>query len=398
MKKYDVIYDSETDSRSATSQEQSASIEISNENDTKNLSSFLASNKKIINFTLFLAIFILVGFLCERKLNILSTNTLFNSLEHESLSTLKPGSLESLLAQPYPITNWTQFMEFITGPSPFKNETLAVRNKILEEALSTSTVLKNKSNKILIGISVAHNDFQRRHLIRAMQIHPYQHYGITLRFIVGSPREEYREALTYENQTYGDLIILKDFPDNRLMANIFKTYEFFKYVEQNMDVYKYVGKMDTDCFLNIPMFWKGYFNETVQELDLAIIAVYIRIGGNFDWPQGGFYVVSWKMMVILNRLHESVKHTSRHEDMQIGWYLYDAEIDYDKIEFPPSTAYDFCIHYSECHMQVNNETVRIHELKTDQDYLDVAHCFTPEGPNTTHINLMNQTNWKSKVK
>ena len=131
--------------------------------------------------------------------------------------------------------------------------------------------------------------------------------------------------------------------------------------------------LDTDCFVNIPAFWKGYFNETVQELDYAIIALFIEQVGQFIWPMGAFEAISWKTMLSLNRLYEKVNITDEAEDLQLGWYLYDAEINFTKVAFPTELAYDF---RQGCNpswwSDVSDNALRIHELKLESDYINVA--------------------------
>jgi hypothetical protein len=279
--------------------------------------------------------------------------------------------------------------------SPHKKEALAVRDQYLKEISEAKYSIEQPSNKILVGILVSCNQVDRRHHMRAHQINTYNSYkDITFRFVLGKPDPAYHQAITYENNTYGDLIILDNVPDDRENARTIKPYEFFKYIEKNLPVYKYIAKLDTDCFLNIPMFWNNYFNETVQELEYAIIGLFIKGLGRFEWPQGGFELISWKIMLWLNKFYPSVPRSADADDLQLAWFLYDAEINYTKVEFDPVSSYDF---RSGCNAEYITDvfpySMRIHELKVENDYLNVASCFTSDGVNMTRVTDLRITNF-----
>jgi hypothetical protein len=289
-----------------------------------------------------------------------------------------------------------EWFKSIWGPSPYLKETLEVRDKYLESISQTKIVLNNLSDKLLIGISSASFDLQRRQLVRKHQIRPYNNslYDITWRFVLLRPRDIDREALRQENNTYGDLIILETLQDSREHSRSQKLYEYFKFVETNLSMYKYVAKLDTDCFLNVPNFYKNYFNETVQELDFAVIALFIENLGKMVWPMGAFEAISWKVMLLLNRLYETVGFSNWAEDLQLGWYLHDAELNYTKIAFPTEIAYDFRFGCNPSWFSdVVDNALRIHELKTQRDYVNVASCFNEHGINQTHLALMRASNW-----
>jgi uncharacterized protein YozE (UPF0346 family) len=252
------------------------------------------------------------------------------------------------------------------------------------------------SNKLLIGVSSKSSDFQRRQLVRAHQIKPYNAslYDITWRFVIFTPKSQYLESIRQENNTYGDIIILTSFNDSREASRTFKPLEWFKYIEQNMPMYKYVAKLDTDCFLNIPAFWKGYFNETVQELDYAIIALFIEQVGRFIWPMGAFEAITWKTMLVFNRIYERVNITDPSEDLQLGWYLSDAELNFTKLSFPTELAYDFrpgC--NPSWNSDISYDALRIHELKSEGDYVNVANCFNAFGVDKDMVDFRRLSNW-----
>jgi hypothetical protein len=292
------------------------------------------------------------------------------------------------------VPSWTAWwLRRIWGPSPFKKETMIVMDQHFADIDKTKVIT---SNKLLIGVSSKSSDFQRRQLIRAHQINRYNSslYDITWKFVMFTPKSQYLESIRHENNTYGDIIILTSYNDSREDSRTYKPFEWFKYVEKSMPMYKYVAKLDTDCFLNIPLFWKGYFNETVQELDYAIVALFIEQVGKFVWPMGAFEAISWKTMLALNRLYEKVNITDEAEDLQLGWYLYDAEINFTKIAFPTELAYDF---RQGCNpswwSDVSYNALRIHELKLESDYINVANCFNATGVDKNMVELGRLYNW-----
>lgn len=133
-----------------------------------------------------------------------------------------------------------------------------------------------------------------------------------------------------------------------------------------MEPYKYVAKLDTEYFLNIPAFWNNYFNETVQELYYAFIGLFIEKLAKLLWPMGAFEAINWKTTLLLNRIYEKVKFSDEAEDLQLGWYLYDAKLNFTMVGFPTETAIDF---RSGCNPSWNTDisynALRIHELKLE---------------------------------
>ena len=297
-----------------------------------------------------------------------------------------------------PIPAWTAgWLKHIWSPSPYKKETMMVMDQYFADINKTKVIT---SNKLLIGISSQSSDFQRRQLIRAHQINPYSDslYNITWKFVMFTPNSLYLESIRQENNTYGDIIILTSFNDTREHSRKYKPFEWFKYVENNMPMYKYVAKLDTDCFLNLPAFWKGYFNETVQELDYAIIALFIEQLGQFVWPMGAFEAISWKTMLVVNKMYEKVNTTDEAEDLQLGWYLFDAEVNFTKVAFPSEVAYDFRFGCNPSWWSdVSYNALRIHELKLERDYINVANSFNASGVDKDMVDFMRLSNWTYEI-
>jgi len=271
---------------------------------------------------------------------------------------------------------------------------MAVRRKYYDQIVNMNVTFTDPSKELLVGVSVTTADFQRRHLIRTHQIKPYVAYtNITFKFIMAKPPQVYEEALKLENQTYGDILVL-DFDDSRETSRSIKPYEFYKHVEKHMGVWKYVAKLDGDCFLNIPDFYKTYFNESTQSLGVALISLMIKGLGRFDWPMGAFEALSWRLMLFVNRLYENVPRTTWEEDLQLGWYLSDAEVDYIQVALDNERAYDFRPGtHPHWVTDVFYNAVRVHELKVEKDYVMVANCFNATGVNIAQIDRMRAANW-----
>jgi hypothetical protein len=278
--------------------------------------------------------------------------------------------------------------------SYYEKESLEIKKLYYEEILLTNTTAEIPANTLLIGISTSVSDFNRRQLIRTHQINPYKKYNITFRFVLANPEPLWWDVINYENKTFNDLIVLGNINDTRDIANTIKQFEFFTYVEKNMGLFKFVAKLDSDCFVSITDFWKDFFNDTIQELDFAIIALFVRDIGKFSWPQGSFEVISWKVMLLLNRLYANVYRTRWDEDIQLAWYLFDAQLNYTQIDFTRDRAYDFNKGTHPYFMHdVGYKAVRIHELKTDKTYLAVASCFNINGVNKTRIDELRSSGW-----
>jgi hypothetical protein len=300
--------------------------------------------------------------------------------------------LKKELPPPIPIVEEKHELRFIH--SPYKKEVLEVKDRFFEGISKANIEFADPSNQLLVGISIGPSEFQRRYLMRVHQIHPFKNFGVTFKFVMGAVDPSIEQDIQFENKTFGDIIILKNYTDSRLNARSTKPFVFFKHVEENMSPYKYVAKLDSDTFLNIHGLWDKYFTKTIQDYDFGLIALFIQKVGVFDWPQGAFEAVSWKAMLMTNRFYQYAPRSAEEEDIQISWFFYDAEIKIKQIEFTTSSSYDFRLGSTWSWLSdVNPDALRIHELKTDQDYLNVARCFTPEGINMTHVYYMRSFNW-----
>jgi hypothetical protein len=309
--------------------------------------------------------------------------TLMFILPSDFKSTQK-GSNEDIKTNP---TEGRDPVEDLWPPSKI----VTLDDQVLQPIVSKD--IKNMANNVLIGIFTSSTDFQRRILMRNQQINPYKNFtNLTWRFVLGKPSSIYEQAIIYENNTFQDIIVLDNVPDTYSVANSYKTFEYFKYLERNNYLYKYFGKMDTDTFISVPEFWKDCFNETVFSSELTLIGNYIP-HPKIQWTQGAFYVISWKIMLILNKLYENVNRRTRHEDLQVTVYLMDAQIKYTRVAIDERRSVSAKAPVPQ-YWPPRNDTYRVHELKQEELYLIVTGCFTSEGINKTQIEYWTSRSWQ----
>jgi hypothetical protein len=260
----------------------------------------------------------------------------------------------------------------------YANLTRQVYDLYFNEIASSKIV---HSKEILIGIPTGIYDFQRRQIVRAYQINPYKNkYNITFKFILGKPPLEAMQGIEYENKTYGDILILWDIPDNRQTGRTFKSPEFYKYAEKYMSEYRYVGRIDSDCFVALDKFMAKYYNETVQQLEFSYVATYVRTmipDWDFvklnDWPHGSFYIMSFKMMQMFNRFWNLVPREIEYDDQMMGRYNYDSGLNCTDVKLEKDETVEF---YGKLDFNTRR-VVRVHELKREEDYIYVALALTP---------------------
>ena len=115
--------------------------------------------------------------------------------------------------------------------SPYRNEVQIVK-KIFYDQIKNVEIKKYGS--MLIGVFISPENFQRRLLMRVHQISPFKNYNVTFRFVIGLPDSGIQEDIKYENETYGDIILLDQLVDRTESARFYKPFEFSQYVEKNL--------------------------------------------------------------------------------------------------------------------------------------------------------------------
>jgi hypothetical protein len=255
--------------------------------------------------------------------------------------------------------------------------------------------LGRAGRSILIGISCKSTDFHKRQIMRSVQIEPYKDYDITWKFILGKPPKLYEDAIEGENKIHNDLIILWDMEDTKENAKSVKPFVFFKYVEKNVSFHNYVAKMDEDTFMNIPEFWKRFFTPEIRASNRGVIGRILDMGG-CTFPEGGFEAIAWDLMEAINRVYDPNKRDHVEEDKQIGRYFCNHSISIENFDMKYDAAfyYDPLVYDATkvCHSPLP-DSVRIHNIKSEQDYLVVASCYSPGGYNQERVDYYKSVSW-----
>jgi len=244
---------------------------------------------------------------------------------------------------------------------------------------------------MLIGVSAVAKDFARRDLIRKLQINTYNHTfpNVHWKFQILNPNNDtLREEIMHENRTHGDIVILEKFIDNKTNAISVKPYEFFKYVAQNLPGYRYVAKMDDDTFMNITGLYDLRFTEQVRNQNNTIIAVWHKWDQQrMQFPHGGFYAISWDLVLKLNELYDTVPmfFKDKFEDFQVGIFFRDANITFNKVwihhahqcnwkTFDESTPMSKC-NITHQYLTKWSTIIRVHLLKEESLYRNISSYF-----------------------
>jgi len=246
--------------------------------------------------------------------------------------------------------------------------------------------------------------------MRNYQINPYKHYNITWRFFLSRPDEAYEDLIQSENKTHGDIVILRDIEDTRDNARQRKPFGFFRYVEEQLGKFKYVAKMDDDAFLNIPMFMEMYMTEEHLNQDKNIIARMIKqeVDHNCMEPIGWFYAVSWNLFLVLNDRLAHHHIDRQEEDFEVGLAICQSGVQYNYTLFDVAKAHDLQfvdkpVRNDYWHVAWN-QSLLVHQLKSEFNYVQTTQCCSMEGFNQTCIDkvyergydLPNEYYWKSK--
>jgi hypothetical protein len=225
---------------------------------------------------------------------------------------------------------------------------------------------------VLIGILSTGSSFTQRHLIRTSQIRPFNgsSFDITWKFVIVNPPFTYRKMIALEHETWGDVIVLSGpFPINSISL------EFYKSIEREMSTFEYVAFMNSDTFLNVPNFLNEYLKDENRHLDLKIIS------------RSSFKVISWSLMLKLNRLYESSPNNDLEEDSLLEHH----NISYTRREITRNRLWTY--KNSVIDFQSLSDVILINQLKDDDDkvsYLTIGGCFDSQGANLTkYENLLN---------
>ncbi|CAG8731237.1 15079_t:CDS:2, partial [Dentiscutata heterogama] len=135
---------------------------------------------------------------------------------------------------------------------------------------------------IFIGIMTVDEKIEIRDLLRKLYTHQNdvlaRYLGvkkspISIRFISGLPRDEYKDKLEEESKIYGDIVIL-NITENMDKG---KTFEYFKWFAKNRKD-NYMAKLDDDAFFHLIHFYRDlqdiprervYYGDTVFDKYMA---------------------------------------------------------------------------------------------------------------------------------
>lgn len=236
---------------------------------------------------------------------------------------------------------------------------------------------------LIATMSPAHSQL-RRNIIRATWQTLYPNPAITFRFVLSDPEELWMPLIHHENATYGDLIVLRDLEESYRVANTVKSIHFFQYLAKQGSSWKFVSKMDTDAFLDVPSFYRTFI---APHLDLP--AHPIMIGRPFYYgdpqyifPSGSLYTLSWDLVLTLVRLYDANPIEGENEDLLVGRLLHDAGESFDFVELDSSTTFDLDEKNWDKQAwehRVMDGAMVPHQLKDDETYLRVAAMFDVNG-------------------
>jgi hypothetical protein len=251
----------------------------------------------------------------------------------------------------------------------------------------------------------------RRQIIRSTWQTLYKNSSITdFRFVISNPDPTWDVVLEHENATYGDLIALRHLEENNDVANTIKTVEFFKYLLSGQEKrWTFVTKVDDDSYLDARQFYQKWLepminnstNELVQgvpEVTGIVIGKGLRTKGkDFTYPSGQFYTLSWDMVKTMAEQQE-IHNVTTFEDVLVGELLQRGHAEYKLMELPYTAAFEIALGGTEVvngkatawaangtelnawFHPVGPGSINPHRMKKDEDYLLVAQCFGPHGP------------------
>ena len=232
---------------------------------------------------------------------------------------------------------------------------------------------------------------QRRNIIRTSWQRVFASPNYDFRFIIADLDDDlWTPLLQAENDTYGDLIRLDGVPEDRFTANTIKTMEFITALTAGKlpgiapgKRYDWVSKVDDDTFLDPNAFHAEFLaQQPVNEMNLVgMLYEGWQSGRNYSYPSGRFYTLSWPLATKLGLLYVANPIVDEHEDALIGRILYEGNQDYNFIGFPYERAPNIGDGGPDNVAFINAKTYIMHNMKEDEEYLQVASLFDRRGYN-----------------
>ncbi|KIW01493.1 uncharacterized protein PV09_06973 [Verruconis gallopava] len=254
----------------------------------------------------------------------------------------------------------------------------------------------------LIATSTPAQSLQRRSIIRSTWQALFRNETLfETRFVLANPPAEWSSVIAKENETHGDIIILKHLEESSRIANTVKSIEFLKYITAWPGKWSFVSKIDDDSFLDPNAFYKEYLMpliNSVPQLSEQLVGIGRKLDMNgFEYPGGQFYTLSWAMVEKLASLHAENPITDEHEDVLIGRLLHEADVPWHFTKLPNRVAFDYddslganlggkktawakedadldaWVH------AVGSRAINPHKMRGDEEYLRVAACYDSNG-------------------
>ncbi|CAG8513857.1 25475_t:CDS:2 [Dentiscutata erythropus] len=140
---------------------------------------------------------------------------------------------------------------------------------------------------------------------------------VSIRFISGLPRDEYKDKLEEESKMYGDIVILN------ITENIDegKTFEYFKWFAKNRKD-NYMVKLDDDAFLHLIHYYRD-IQDIPRERVYYGNAVIDQLGqpGTYAYMGGGGYTLSRDLVVDIVGSNWANSNFKGHEDWLVGEWV-----------------------------------------------------------------------------
>lgn len=264
----------------------------------------------------------------------------------------------------------------------------------------------------LVATMTPYHSLSRRAIIRSSWQQLYQNQtSAEFRFVLSRPDPLWEGVLAHENNTYGDLIILRHLDESTTVSNHIKTVEFFSRLIKGHKRWSFVSKIDDDSYLDARTFYTewleplisnrtvGYLKSGVPSVNGTAIGRVTRTSGkDFTYPGGQFYTLSWDLVEIMAEMYELYNVTNEPEDVLVGELLDRSGKNYTLIELPNVQAFhiswDNTIKLDGIQTAWANEksdltadwhpvgpkSINPHRLKEDKEYLLAAACYGPFGP------------------
>ncbi|KAH7324132.1 hypothetical protein B0I35DRAFT_423599 [Stachybotrys elegans] len=250
-------------------------------------------------------------------------------------------------------------------------------------------------------------DVKRRMMIRYTWMKLYKDVPMDQRFVISNPGPQWTQIVQMENQTYGDMIVLEDLPEDDFTANTVKTVEFYRWLaEKSPRKYALVSKLDTDLWVNARALWDRHLAPLLDGLDstgpieanvnhTVVGQLYYSGLHRTAFPHGAMYTATWDIVELLPTLQDEF-HIIAGEDVTMAWLLMkgkqkinllalnEAEkFEFDKNDLRPGEITAWARNTtdvtSQWHALYGKEAIGIHQLKNDNDWLIVATCFDENG-------------------